>query len=1271
MKRSDKAFQTCGSRCLAAMAAAILPLASLDAATTVAWQASTAAEDGAYRLSAPLSNWFDGAIPDPSLTGLHLRLFGSGRDVILHDLGDGFRVRQLQFTDGHKVRLLSGDSFVIGDGGITVGGSNAGFETLTVGNDLIAGTNATIAMIAAEGNTLVLAGDLSYDSSDATLTNFTWCLYGAGDFVLSGDWLQDAFPKHQHKLGGSSGASGTVYVDGRIRIPNIEVRNGERVVIRDGGTLETWNGGEGVYSFLQKSTVDVESGGRLLLLGQTCFAQVAGVTNEISVAAGGYADLRGSYARMANNGVSRVSVDGGLLHWLAGGRGGLTENGRTVVCVRDGGRIVVATSNGVVDEFHAGITSTRAAPAYPEGSEVRLESGGELVTTRICNRPNSETFLDVPVKIVFDGGVLASARNGGLFSFDGKATAERNQLRVIVRGGGAAIDTREGTGTLEWSGVAISGTDVEGGSDGAFEKRGQGAFRLSAMYESSGAFRVAAGSLDIADTAYFSGKALELRPRASVSFTGTALALSSLTAKDGIIRLSAGQSVSIGSAPSVDGALVFDVDTGTDGTYALLTGEGIDDSLAAKCRVLSPTAGKGAAFSVEGASLVLIVADGDAPDAPTLAASEDARAFYVAGDAATVGDADLAGTASYLSGGASVTYAGSGATLNADSFGAFGGMASSLTLGAGAGAVTFDGTPDLSMAMAEAAPVVRLSAASASGRFVFTGDWQASPPWTSAWFGFVFGSGLYSFDAGFFLDGSLSLNLAKGQTVSLSAPEISMEAATDATGATKAAPGEATTVVLDGIAVSAAAGGDGSMDDFFAGATALALGAGGASFDTQGLDVTVAQTLLADPAGAAASAGFEKRGVGTLTLGAGMNVIYGPLTVSGGTLKAGFATGQQKAYPSGALAIWDFDGDDPYADKSGHGYRLAQSHPDGRQVGFTAENAYLGSAAIFSNASVGASDGGSLCNADFTGTTFLRQSVSARVRLASYDVNSGIVSTRSKSDFSGSPGMFDLAYKTVWFTNGVFVTGGISGFGTIWGVSGASVWDYAAGGRPSLNEWHHIVMVQDNGVYTSYLDGVRYVDGFKGSAVQFIASGCMVTIGQGHATGEFMHNGGMIDEVIVTPRARSADEVKALHEGAQASASFAATVAADATWDLDGTTPTVRSLSGDGAVVNGTIAVTDAISVGERHTLSVERLAVPGADGVLDLGFGTETKPKVGETVEAMSIGEIDEGSLANLRRWTVTGAGRMPEGRSVSLSVDNGVLKATVRGLGSLFIIR
>lgn len=155
------------------------------------------------------------------------------------------------------------------------------------------------------------------------------------------------------------------------------------------------------------------------------------------------------------------------------------------------------------------------------------------------------------------------------------------------------------------------------------------------------------------------------------------------------------------------------------------------------------------------------------------------------------------------------------------------------------------------------------------------------------------------------------------------------------------------TLLFDGgtLALNGAAEEGASLDDYLFGVDALVVAGGGATVETPAADVAFSQPVEIGLSGAG---DFVKRGPGALALTT-TNRVLGAVKVEEGLLAAGFDTAPRFRYPDGLLALWDFDGEDPYADRTGHGYALAQRDVPGTGlVTFTDEAAHAGRSARMS-----------------------------------------------------------------------------------------------------------------------------------------------------------------------------------------------------------------------------------------------------------------------------------------------------------------------------------
>ena len=1207
-------------------------------------------------------NWSESRFPVSDPADTKFRIFGYGR-TLLNDLPDDFMIYGIEYTQGADASTVKGNPLNICKGGISIGVKSSGVVTQRFENALNFREASSLNAVD-PGDCLYMAGPvnlLAVDPGDRKL-NFGSSTSKGTIVVAGGLRSEEVSPSCYEKETVLSGC--TVVFASDVYLPHVGLQHGAHLIIRGGARFEPWgavknpNGVAITYSKFANGTVDIEDG-FFVPSGRVIIGQVAGQRVTLNIHEKGILDSGNLGLRLGNNGYADLNVRGGTFFYRSSGDANFAEHGSTRLNIYSG-RVVVG-DNGTGDD-RLKIYSTSTKEPVEEKNTVNL-AGGELVCCGFKNETPDSLRKNDPIYLYFDGGVLRCTLSGNAFSFKFGGNAE--QINAIVRSGGLKIDVRDND--VVWNAVRLRSTDETGMTDGGMEKFGGGKFTLGAKAEYTGLTKIVGGTFHIADTAHFSG-AVELRPRTALSFDGETLQLKSLKSKSGVVKLASGQSLELESAPEIEDMLVFDVDASAASTRTLLAATGLAGEIAAKCAVRSPVAGMACTFSVDGDSLVLTVAAGEAPGAPALAASEDVE--LIGRKDATVKFGDEGWEKLALSGGV-LSYTGNG--LNLDGGDVRLQSSSTFSLASGAGNVAIDGPFDVSLASPSVNPLAIFKTAPGN-RFNFVGEWNEFVyPWTATWGRILLGGGNFVFGPS--LEGTFrQLSFSPASLVTVQDSSLSLAATTASATINPAVVGERTAMVLDGARIKADSAGSGTFDDYLAGVTTLVLGENGVNIDTCGNDVTILQTLT--PTGVSTTAGLVKTGEGTLKLGGKSNWMFGPLVVSNGTLKAAFDTGIHRAYPEGAMALWTFDGDDPYADKTGHGYDLAQAHPgdsDFADVTFKSENAMTGKAAFFSESKKGA-----LKAMNITCTKFVRQTVSAWVRLKDGKRsrgNANIVSTRVKADFSATGNTFDLAYKSIAKTNGIEVVGQKTGFGTVWGGAQATIWDSVVGQSPSVGEWHHVLMVNDNGVYSSYLDGVCYVDRYKGTAVGFLDSGYLITIGQGIANGEFMEPGGMIDEVAIYPRALSAAEVAQIYSGAAKEAVFPVTVCEGAVWDMNCTTAKVTSVAGAGSITNGQLTVAQAIylDASAEGVLHIENPNFESREGTLSLGISEDEKAPLNTPLAILTYREMSEASAANLEKWTLTGLGLRGEYRKARISVDRQecVVYATVEPSGLMLIVR
>ena len=1242
-----------------AIAVGVVLLASVARAETYAFGTSgqwgsQPKGDGVHFSDTNNWNWMTKGLPTSSLTATTIRPWMYGKSAI-NDWDDDFQIYCAEFTGLGFMNELSGNALNLGAGGINLydtdiqGGATV--CTQRIANVVRAGT-LNVRMQVKPVHVLILDGLLTTLGDDATSKTFDF--KNTGKVLLRGGMRID-------KTVGSAmqtfESAGDYYIESDVYVPNVEFKNGAHVVIRNGATFETWDTSNN--SFFQQCTVDIEDG-FFLSHGKACSGQNSAMSGKcvFNVGSKGVLDTGTLGLRLANNAPTEFNIyEGGTVWFRNLSSWQLCEGGRTDFNMY-GGTLICGNSYYGSGFFPLSVSKESATKYNTTPCTVNF-AGGEVYLGRFADYTKI-AMRDTPVKVYLDGVTFRTTLNTEFFLINtgSQYAQDPTRIHVYMREGGCTFDTREFNVT--WNAVELRGSDLDGGTDGDFVKFGSGKLTVAGLFSFTGATVVKNGTLHVSDAAYLTG-AVDLRPAATLSFTGTTLSLASLASRSGIVQLGSGQSLALGAAPVIDGQLVFDVSV-ANGSRTLLTAPGLTAAMAAQCAVKTPVAGKSCTFAVEGDSLVLTVADGTAPDAPAYPSSEDPEVNKTGGVTA-ITDASV----ERIGGSGTFQYAAAAdKEFGTDDIRMTGNL--TLSVERNAGDVTLSGAPAKGT---DANTTLTLTTAW-DGLINLTGDW--SWRWPDTAFSYVIGtsSGRFIYGPGLEpenLLGSLKFVADSSHTVCRST--LALEAS-HATAVNPMEPTEAVSFILDGGTVKVAGAGTGSLGDFLRGASSFALGAGGGTIDTCGYDVTIAQTLT--PTGAV-SGTLTKAGDGTLTLAGRENAIFGALAVSNGTLVAAFDTGTRRPYPEGALAIWSFDGDNPYSDKTGHGYDLQQAHPDVAEVTFTDENGMSGKAARWSSTTQGGALYVNPENITKTTYTHYRQTISAWVRYTGYLYGyATILSTRTKVDFAAGAGnSFDLSYKPL-----SDAAGGGYGFSTLWNVAKASIPNSLVGHEPALDTWHHLVMVADNYDYKSYLDGVCYRDqrnvqvngvSSNGFCGQFLPDGYIITLGQGHGTGEYMAKGGMVDEVAVYPRRLSEGEIQALYNAQARSGAFDLTVAAGATWNMNASTSTVKRVAGSGTVANGKLTVTERLVTDPAEEgLAVDAITfAPG--GVIDLGYAEGERRQAGRRA-LLRFSELDEAGRAAVQGWGFANAGTDARS-SLSFRVAADGLYLDVAPVGTTFIIR
>ena len=1220
----DRRHTTCGFAAVAAFAAVIAFAPIRGNATTYAF--STGYSGDHVHLSDP-SNYYSKVVPPSDIFDAKLRMFMGGK-YAENDLPSDHLLLGIEFTSAPNDRggHIDGNPFNIGVSGIgmTTAASDATYVATQVFNTAVnIATNTTVAIIPAAKNCLRFNGPIGVYGDPNDCTNKLFKFNGAGEAIIAGGLTiptETGYETRQQFL------AGTVRILSDVTVPSFSFEGSVHVILDNGATLKNtskWTSPATLHSFFNGTSVFDIIDGKFLPESAICTAQTKESDTAINLYGTSVIDTGNKGLRLANNGKATINIyDSARFFKRNNGNEAFAERGQTIFNLL-GGKLICGNNRLGGGVMQLGYNAASVTTNFPP-SVLNL-AGGELYMTQFKNDTANGALLERPLYVYLDGTAWRCTATGDAFLFGGGCNATTGQLRVHMRAGGFTIDTRQFD--ITWNAIPVLGSDLDGGTDGDLVKTGFGKLTVATNFTFIGTTVVKGGTLQVNDGNFIAG-GVDLRPSTTLSFTGTTLSLASLSSKGGIVKLTSGQSLALAAAPSVDGLLVFDVPV-TDGTSTLIVAPGMDAGVAALCAVKTPVAGKSCTFAVQGgSSLTLTVADGDAPAAPTFPPSEDPELIVTSGTV-TFGDD---GWESLAASGGTLAYNGDrDLVLGPDTFRLGANATFSLT---GAGSVTFTGGVD---AVFSSDHQLTLKTA-ATNAFSFAGEWL-DPVWPreSAWNNFKFYPGNFIFGPDLSPDDFFErLTLYPITCFTVKETDFSLAATTPSAAVNPSSPGERTSFILDGARLKVTGAGSGSLDNYLAGVTSFGIGAGGGSIDTCGNDATITQTLL--PTGATTGV-FAKLGEGTLTMSGAGNVIDGTLAVSNGTLVAAFDTGSRRPYPEGAMAIWDFDGEDPYADRTGHGYNLVQAHPETVEVDFTDANALSGKAAKWSDSTLG----GALKATNITSTAFFRQSISAWVRFNTLTMHGGninILSTRCKNDWSSTGNNFDLAYKSISKTNGVSIAeGSLKGFGTIWNAAQSTIWDYLVGHAPSVGEWHHVVMVNDYGHYKSYLDGVCYVDQSAGATPGFLSSGYLITLGQGIATGEKMNKGGMLDEVAIYNRALTDADVAALYrQGTSKRWEFDLSVAEGAVWDMNASTATVRTVSGGGTVQNGKIVVAERLVTTTDAAIAVDKVSF-GTGGTIDLGYGETERRTKGRRV-LMTFSELDAEGRAAVKGWRLENTG-------------------------------
>lgn len=468
-----------------------------------------------------------------------------------------------------------------------------------------------------------------------------------------------------------------------------------------------------------------------------------------------------------------------------------------------------------------------------------------------------------------------------------------------------------------------------------------------------------------------------------------------------------------------------------------------------------------------------------------------------------------------------------------------------------------------------------------------------------------------------------------------------------------------------------------SYDDYLQGLDDWTVGAKGGAIETPAEDVTIRQRLRAT---SAEGGDFVKTGAGGLTLAAEENVVFGAVDVREGSLTAKFDATAQKAYPDSLVALWTFDGDDPLADKTGHGHDLVQLHGENYPVAFTNGDETIGLAHA-GNCAYWPVCGGSLAATNAVAFNWNAHTVSFWAKMKSFSQSKGLIcflSTRSKVRGEGYASLNNNNWCICLKGSGSNLH--FDGEPDIYpGVCAADTARLF-----TLGEWHMITSVRDGTNVWEYIDGQRVdieplggnVKTIPGSTNIKIANS-IFSIGQtygGFDTGnEYISAGAMMDDIAVFSRALTAEEVAALYGQSLHVPTPAVKVAKGATWNMNGGSLSTPLLEGAGSVLNGSLAITDAIRLDAtaETPLHVANPVFPSGDVTVDLGHALDSPVRSGR-LTVLTYDTLDEASAAQVTGWKVTGTGRTKEVSAVfSVDTERKAVVVDIASLRTIIILR
>lgn len=472
------------------------------------------------------------------------------------------------------------------------------------------------------------------------------------------------------------------------------------------------------------------------------------------------------------------------------------------------------------------------------------------------------------------------------------------------------------------------------------------------------------------------------------------------------------------------------------------------------------------------------------------------------------------------------------------------------------------------------------------------------------------------------------------------------------------------------------------VTDYLYGLDELLVGARGGTVDVRTPSATVTQPVR----GKDSSGGdLVKTGAGDLTLASPVNQVFGAVDVREGALTAKFDQSPASGFPEGLVALWTFEGDNPLADKTGHGYDLVQMHEASFPVQFTPGDETIGRARN-GTCAYWPVCGGSLGMTNKCSWSFNSYTVSFWTKLRNFDQGKSLISfmsTRSRVRCTDPSNVYSSIFDNYFCICLKPVNGKIRFDGDPDCYAGVSADDVARHFAPG--EWHLVTSVREGSQLREYIDGQRVTTAVSDTlaaqkgAFPFKNDAAILLIGQtygGFDVGnEYLNAGAMMDDIAIFSRALNDEEIASLYASVQKTPVAAVKVSAGATYDMNGGELVVPMLAGAGTVANGALTITERLQLDPAGTLHVDRVGVAAnSAGVIDLGRDEGNPVRVPSEVVLFTYDELDAGAVANLGTWlhNVTGTGRDYKGAyAVRHDVENKRVVLELQGSRMVIIIR